>query len=453
MSETAKNENRANVVSEEDDRESVDLAAASSGAEESEQEEPSEERSKFEWANVRCQRWVFTGWCDNRTDLHRRLKAYTYVVYQQESAPKTGRLHWQGFVYHVNGLKGSTLAKAVKGWVAPARGTTKQAVAYCTKTDTRKAGPWTIGKQPVGQGKRSDLDDLAKKVREGAPLLQIAQDHPKQMILYQRGIEGLSGYLSEPVSRARKVVDLMHVDSVSEAVYWIDLVSTGEPSYYIAPGNLERKSGDWHGYRGQSHLILEGDRWKGEWDWMLHTRTPPLKIGFQSYYPCWETVWYVPPTTTEDFRMRMEVRLAGGKENFQVLCNNESKMKEEKKARLEKKSPLKSALKVRFEEPVEVCQDEPEARLEPEDLALDLETKYDEERKRLSCSEELEEYDSEDELAEDLKEAGYVAPAERTPLPKSKKQEQVEEAEKRLPPAPDLMKITAELSPTRASNV
>lgn len=98
--------------------------------------------------------WVFTlNNPENELQLDR--ERIPYAIYQYEQAPSTGTLHIQGYLY----LKHPTTFNGVRG-LLPA-GThielsrdPEAAIKYCSKEDTRIAGPIEHGKRPVlcGQG-------------------------------------------------------------------------------------------------------------------------------------------------------------------------------------------------------------------------------------------------------------------------------------------------------------
>lgn len=104
---------------------------------------------------------------DENFPLRHALK---YVVYQLERCPATQRLHWQGYIKfskcvsmqyikeHFPILAGAHLEKR--------NGTDAEARDYCTKERTRELGPWENGSWQGQQGKRSDLDSYASRIRE-----------------------------------------------------------------------------------------------------------------------------------------------------------------------------------------------------------------------------------------------------------------------------------------------
>ncbi|XP_075254849.1 uncharacterized protein LOC142346219 [Convolutriloba macropyga] len=62
-------------------------------------------------------------------------------------------------------------------------------LANCSKEEGREEGPVsTLSKDDVGQGKRSDLGEVAQAVRSGQSLKRVAEQFTIQFIKYHRGI-------------------------------------------------------------------------------------------------------------------------------------------------------------------------------------------------------------------------------------------------------------------------
>jgi len=70
------------------------------------------------------------------------------------------------------------------------RGSPQQNLEYCTKEDHEA---WVHGQFP-SPGKRTDLDEVATMVVEGASIFDIAQSHPTSVIKYSRGLSVLRSY-------------------------------------------------------------------------------------------------------------------------------------------------------------------------------------------------------------------------------------------------------------------
>lgn len=94
-----------------------------------------------------------------------------FHVFQQENAPTTGTPHIQGYVRFTNArtMRGiSRLAGFGRAHLEIAKGSPKQNMDYCTKEETRIAGPWTFGTCPTStQGSRTDLTEFVEASMSG----------------------------------------------------------------------------------------------------------------------------------------------------------------------------------------------------------------------------------------------------------------------------------------------
>lgn len=124
-----------------------------------------------------------------------------FLVYQVERAPSTGKLHVQGYAEFNKQATLKTIKSALgdnSAHIEPRRGTPEQAIAYCSKEDTRIEGPWTFGESSGSyQGKRSDLATVSEKIINKVPMRSIAVEHPETYIRYNRGMEKLADMLLE----------------------------------------------------------------------------------------------------------------------------------------------------------------------------------------------------------------------------------------------------------------
>lgn len=132
-------------------------------------------------ASIRSRKWCFTSFCSTPPAyLSSEMK---YLVFQQEKA-KTGRLHYQCFVY----FKNEKSLRACKEHLPPGvhlevcKGTVDDNYDYCTKEDSRVDGPWEYGKKPANPG------DKIKKL----------QEHHKEILEYMKGCERFSDLLIHP---------------------------------------------------------------------------------------------------------------------------------------------------------------------------------------------------------------------------------------------------------------
>lgn len=100
--------------------------------------------------NVQARFWCFT--LNNPTDDERTAFAafesaglprhFKFLIFQEERAPSTGTIHFQGYLELDNSYKKSYLINNFNGRAAyqKRRGTQEEAIAYCCKEDTRVEG-------------------------------------------------------------------------------------------------------------------------------------------------------------------------------------------------------------------------------------------------------------------------------------------------------------------------
>jgi len=92
-----------------------------------------------------------------------------YAVVGLETAPTTGQVHHQGYMYFKNPVRFSTMREKVPGaHLEIAKGTGEQNRVYCTK----EAVYFEAGTCPAA-GKRTDLDEVRDLVNEGGTMADV----------------------------------------------------------------------------------------------------------------------------------------------------------------------------------------------------------------------------------------------------------------------------------------
>lgn len=117
--------------------------------------------------------------------------AVTYIVVGVEVG-KEGTEHLQGFVAFDKKVTQSKVKKIIgrRAHLERAQGTPVQAAEYC-----KKDGKFVeSGVCPKGKGARSDLIEIAEKVKSGVGLRKIAEEHPASFMRYSTGIARLVSY-------------------------------------------------------------------------------------------------------------------------------------------------------------------------------------------------------------------------------------------------------------------
>lgn len=142
----------------------------------------------------RVRRWLFTLDYNPEAVPAFDEKVHHFMVYQIEIGRRSGFKHVQGYVEFFNPQRLTFLQKSFgrRAKYLVARGTGEECRAYCTKEDTRcteaNSGPWEWGIL-LRQGQRSDLEDVKRRLDDGAPMSAISREFFGQFVRYYRGLE------------------------------------------------------------------------------------------------------------------------------------------------------------------------------------------------------------------------------------------------------------------------
>lgn len=198
-----------------------------------------------------------------------------YLIYQKERCPESGREHFQGYIE----LKSPQRISFVKNLFndngvhcEQRRGTREQAKDYCSKLESRVDGPWEHGVfGEGGQGKRSDLKEQAKIVRElirenpKTFQRELVEEHPEILLKYSRGVEAI-----------RTALETQERTWTTECELYIGKPGTGKSTlvkdkYPDAFWYSSSSKGYWDGYEGEEVVVF--DEFKG---WITHTEFTQL---------------------------------------------------------------------------------------------------------------------------------------------------------------------------------
>ena len=141
--------------------------------------------------------WTLNNYTEDEVESIQKIienrEAYkvTYIVVGVEVA-ESGTEHLQGFIVFDRKITAKK-AKEVLGkriHIERAQGSPQQAAEYC-----KKDGKFVeSGVCPKGKGARTDLVEIANKIKSGCSLRKIAEDHPGSFIRYSTGIARLLSY-------------------------------------------------------------------------------------------------------------------------------------------------------------------------------------------------------------------------------------------------------------------
>lgn len=208
----------------------------------------------------RKRHFVFT-WNNYPAEHRARLEALkpSFLLYQGEIGAN-GTKHLQGVICFRNARAFSAVARSIRGWhVETMRGRIDQAVAYCTKEETRDPSfgePQRFGTCPRNAGTaggRSDIDAVAAAITEdGQGVEDVAQNFGGEFIKYHRGIERLVGLRMQPR------------DFKTEIYWYYGSTGTGKSraARNEAPGAYWKNPAHkwWDGYEGQSDVVIDDYR-------------------------------------------------------------------------------------------------------------------------------------------------------------------------------------------------
>lgn len=206
--------------------------------------------------------WVFT--LNNPTENFEAeliesmesLEDYQFVAGQREIAPETGTEHFQGMLVLRKKKRLAWLRRHLLDtahWEVM-KGTPAQALAYCTKEESRKPfyEPFTWGEEPHNtQGTRNDLLAVKALIDSGATESRIAEEHFASWVRHHRGF------------REYKRIKVSPRDWETDV--WVIIGPTGTGKSRAAneadtPDNTYYKQAHtewWDGYEQQPTVVLD----------------------------------------------------------------------------------------------------------------------------------------------------------------------------------------------------
>jgi hypothetical protein len=178
-----------------------------------------------------------------------------YCVFQLERGADAGTQHFQGY-FICTQPRSLTFIRAQltpRAHFEVRRGTHEQAKEYCTKEDTRVAGPFTFGEEPAGQGSRTDLSAVKVILDNGGGLPAVAREHFGSFCRYYRAFERYLLLITPQRSEPTKAIVYYGESgsgksrSVAEAA--------GPDAYWLPKPNGTRAF--WDGYEGQEAVVID----------------------------------------------------------------------------------------------------------------------------------------------------------------------------------------------------
>lgn len=206
---------------------------------------------------------IFTPtWSEKNIDFDR----VKYVVFQYEKGHKSEHPHYQGYAEFTEQYRLKTVKEILgdeTAHIEKRMGSQKQAIDYCKKDDGRIKGPWEFG-DAKEQGKRTDLIEVAEKLKNGIKTIDIIKENTETYIKYSRGIEKAKFWLDkENATKLREinVIVVWGAPGIGKSKKIWELTNGMKETF-----KLDKDSGDdvwFDGYDGENTLWIDDfhDSW------------------------------------------------------------------------------------------------------------------------------------------------------------------------------------------------
>lgn len=202
--------------------------------------------------NTRSRGWCFTINNFSEEELHTinglgNAQSVRYLIFGKECG-KEGTPHLQGYVEYKNAVRLSTVKEDLpRAHLEVRKGTPDEAATYC-----KKDGEWSEFGEIPKKGKRSDLEEVAEQVLNGASLQEVAEESPGTVVRFHRGLEAI------------RLMRMTHRTEPPK-VYWLWGGTGVGKTRQSAVGSFYMKDGTkwWDGYDQQDRIVI--DDFDGAW--------------------------------------------------------------------------------------------------------------------------------------------------------------------------------------------
>ncbi len=199
--------------------------------------------------------WVVT--LNNPSDPTVLLEDYSevsYAIWQLESGD-SNTPHLQGYVEWKNkkSLSGCKRQHATAHW-AVRRGTRDQARDYCRKEETRVSGPYEHGQWSAGQGARTDLLHIKRKIDEGVSDKVLWEENPATMLRTYKGWKEYRKVKIEPRTEKTQVTVIWGPTGTGKS-YYVNK-QAGPSAFWLSPSKDDNGCW-WDGYTGQETVVMD----------------------------------------------------------------------------------------------------------------------------------------------------------------------------------------------------
>lgn len=197
-----------------------------------------------------------------------------YFVWQLESAPTTGQLHYQAYMETDRPIHFSTIQRfpGLEGAHVERRmGTREQARDYCRKKETQVDGPWEYGIwMEKGQGNRSDISKMVDLIKEGKSDQDILDQCPASYVKYYRAVNHIRTLTVKPRDFKTFVYFIYGPSGTGKSRLARDLLPE---AYWKQPHSIW-----WDGYQSSDVIIDDFKGWLPYSDLLRLLDRYPLQV-------------------------------------------------------------------------------------------------------------------------------------------------------------------------------
>lgn len=251
-----------------------------------------------------------------------------YACWQLEKCPNTSRFHLQAYVVYSGKQYGSAVKRhfCSEVHIELRRGNHIQAKEYCTKTESRVAGPWYYPNEGAdsdlctGQGQRTDILAAKSDIDAGKSWRQVVDSNFGVFLKYPRALREYKRMVTEPRMWEMEIVVIFGPTGVGKTRYVYD---NNEPDTVYSLPPTKSSGCYWDGYDGQP-IVLIDEMYGNRFSWghllMLCDRYPmkvPIHGGFVEFVSrtiyftsnCPPEEWYRNVPTFAAFERRISKRI------------------------------------------------------------------------------------------------------------------------------------------------
>lgn len=196
-------------------------------------------------------------------EFYKNLKYVEYLIAGKEVCPKTGNLHFQGFVAFKNRRSWKAVhADFGKRHLEWCKGNAIQNYNYCSKEEGDKI---EIGTRPKGQGTRTDLKKVKDDIMAGKKVDDICIENPILFHQYGRTLNKLEDLAMRKKYRTEMTKGIWYYGTTGVGKSHTAFENFSPETHYVVPND----NGWWDGYCQQDTVIFNDFRGEISYNFLL----------------------------------------------------------------------------------------------------------------------------------------------------------------------------------------